>query len=254
MPAHSVGVHEGVVDIPEHQKAGHAQRDYQRRPGRPGTRLAKVPGRIRDEDIELVRSRSPIGEVVGEYLQLRSAGGGSLKGLCPFHEEKPPSFNVTPARGLWYCFSCAEGGDVVALSRKVDNLGFSEAVARLAARAGVELRYEQGGHVPGQEQSRRRRLIEAHRAAADFYAQQILTPAARPAREFLSSRGFEMADAQRFGVGYAPDDWEMTTRHLRGLGFTEEELLTGGLAGPGGPGPPHKVPRHLICPIKCVSR
>jgi len=212
-----------------------------------------VPGRIRDEDIELVRSRSPIGEVVGEYLQLRSAGGGSLKGLCPFHEEKTPSFNVTSARGLWYCFSCAEGGDVIAFIRKIDTLGFTEAVERLAARAGVELRYEQGGHVPGQEQSRRRRLIEAHRAAADFYAQQILTPAARPAREFLSSRGFEMADAQRFGVGYAPDDWEMTTRHLRGLGFTEEELLTGGLAGRGRHGLTDKFRGRLIWPIRDLS-
>ncbi|HEX9515585.1 MAG TPA: DNA primase [Streptosporangiaceae bacterium] len=212
-----------------------------------------MPGRIRDEDIELVRSRSPIGEVVGEYLQLRSAGGGSLKGLCPFHEEKTPSFNVTPARGLWYCFSCAEGGDVIAFIRKIDTLGFTEAVERLAARAGVELRYEQGGHVPGQEQSRRRRLIEAHRAAADFYAQQILTPAARPAREFLSSRGFEMADAQRFGVGYAPDDWEMTTRHLRGLGFTEEELLTGGLAGRGRHGLTDKFRGRLIWPIRDLS-
>src|SRR5260221_1825624 len=176
MPAHSVGVHEGVVDIPEHQKAGHAQRDYQRRPGRPGTRLAKVPGRIRDEDIELVRSRSPIGEVVGEYLQLRSAGGGSLKGLCPFHEEKTPSFNVTPARGLWYCFSCAEGGDVIASVRKIDTLGFTEAVERLAARAGVELRYEQGRHGSGQEQSRRRKLVEAHPGGAASYAAPTITP------------------------------------------------------------------------------
>ncbi len=212
-----------------------------------------MPGRIRDEDIELVRSRSPIGEVVGEYLQLRSAGGGSLKGLCPFHEEKTPSFNVTPARGLWYCFSCAEGGDVIAFIRKIDTLGFTEAVERLAARAGVELRYEQGGHVPGQEQSRRRRLIEAHRAAAEFYAQQILTPAARLAREFLSSRGFEMADAQRFGAGYAPDDWEMTTRHLRGLGFTEEELLTGGLGGRGRHGLTDKFRGRLIWPIRDLS-
>ena len=210
-------------------------------------------GRIRDDDIELIRSRSPIAEVVGEYLQLRSAGGGSLKGLCPFHEEKTPSFNVTPARGLWYCFSCAEGGDVIAFVRKIDSLGFTEAVERLAARAGVELRYEQGGHVPGQEQSRRRRLIEAHRAAADFYAAQILTPAARPAREFLSSRGFEMPDAQRFGVGYAPDDWEMTTRHLRGLGFTEEELLTGGLAGRGRHGLTDKFRGRLIWPIRDLS-
>ena len=212
-----------------------------------------MPGRIRDDDLQLVRSRSPIDEVVGEYLQLRSGGGGSLKGLCPFHEEKTPSFNVTPARGLWYCFSCTEGGDVIAFVRKIDNLGFTEAVERLAARAGIELRYEQGGHVPGQEQSRRRRLIEAHRAAADFYAEKLLGAGAGPARDFLSSRGFELADAQRFGVGYAPDDWEVTTTHLRGRGFTEEELLTGGLAGRGRHGLVDKFRGRLIWPIRDLS-
>jgi DNA primase len=209
-----------------------------------------VPGRIRDEDLQLVRSRSPIDEVIGEYFPLRSAGGGSLKGLCPFHEEKTPSFNVTPARGLWYCFSCAEGGDVIAFIRKIDNLGFTEALERLAARAGIELRYEQGGQVPGQEQSRRRRLIEAHRAAAEYYAEQLVTPAAGLAREFLAGRGFELADAQRFGVGYAPDDWEKTTRHLRGRGFTEAELLAGGLAGEGRHGLTDKFRGRLIWPIR----
>src|SRR5579864_6179276 len=129
-----------------------------------------VAGRIRDEDIAAIRERSPIDEVVGEYLQLRNAGGGSLKGLCPFHEEKTPSFNVTPARGLWYCFSCAEGGDVIKFIERHDNLSFREAVERLADRAGIELSYEQGGSVPGHEQSQRRRLIAAHQAAAEFYA------------------------------------------------------------------------------------
>ncbi len=152
---------------------------------------AEVPGRIRDEDIALVRERSAIDDVVGEYLQLRNAGGGSLKGLCPFHEEKTPSFNVTPARGLWYCFSCAEGGDVIKFVQRIDSLGFAEAVERLAARIGIELRYEQGGHVPGQEQTLRRRLIQAHRAAADFYAEQLASPDAAPGRDFLTSRGFD---------------------------------------------------------------
>jgi len=213
----------------------------------------RVAGRIRDEDIELVRNRSPVQEVVGEYLQLRNAGGGSLKGLCPFHEEKTPSFNVTPARGLWYCFSCAEGGDVIKFVRKIDNLGFTEAVERLAARAGIELRYEQGGHVPGQEQSQRRRLIEAHRAAADYYAEQLTGAEAGAARAFLSSRGFELADAQRFGVGYAPDDWEAVTRHLRGRGFTDTELLAGGLAGQGRRGLVDKFRGRLIWPIRDLT-
>jgi DNA primase len=208
-----------------------------------------MAGRIRDEDVALVRERSAIEEVVGEYLQLRSAGGGSLKGLCPFHDEKTPSFNVTPARGLWYCFSCAEGGDVIKFVQKIDNLGFTEAVERLANRAGIGLRYEQGGHIPGQEQSQRRRLIEAHKAAAEFYAEQLSTPAALAGRDFLSSRGFELEDARHFGVGYAPAEWETLTRHLRGRRFTDAELLAAGLASQGRRGLIDKFRGRLIWPI-----
>jgi DNA primase len=209
-----------------------------------------VAGRIRDEDIATVRERSPIDEVVGEYLQLRNAGGGSLKGLCPFHDEKTPSFNVTPARGLWYCFSCADGGDVIKFIEKIDNLSFPEAVERLAARAGIELSYEQGGRVPGQEQSQRRRLLEAHKAATEFYAERLHSPAAAPARAFLSERGFELADVARFGVGYAPAEWEALTSHLRGRGFTDAELLTGGLASQGRRGPVDRFRGRLIWPIR----
>jgi DNA primase len=208
-----------------------------------------MTGRIRDEDIALVRERSAVDEVVGEYLQLRGAGGGSLKGLCPFHDEKTPSFNVTPARGLWYCFSCQEGGDVIKFVQKIDNLGFTEAVERLAKRAGIELRYEQGGHIPGQEQSKRRRLIEAHKAAAEFYAEHLDSPAAQIGRDFLSSRGFELTDAARFGIGYAPAEWDSLTRHLRARGFTENELLTGGLASQGRRGLIDKFRGRLIWPI-----
>jgi len=212
-----------------------------------------VAGRIRDEDIATVRERSPIDEVASEYLQLRSAGGGSLKGLCPFHDEKTPSFNITPARGLWYCFSCADGGDVIKFIEKIDNLSFPEAVERLAARAGIELRYEQGGHVPGQEQSQRRRLLEAHKAAADFYAERLHSPAAAAARAFLSERGFELADAARFGVGYAPAEWEALTSHLRGRGFTDAELLTGGLASQGRRGPVDRFRGRLIWPVRDLT-
>jgi DNA primase len=212
-----------------------------------------VAGRIRDEDIAVVRERSPIDEVVGEYLQLRNAGGGSLKGLCPFHDEKTPSFNVTPTRGLWYCFSCADGGDVIKFVEKIDNLTFPEAVERLAARAGIELRYEQGGRVPGQEQSQRRRLLEAHKAAAEFYAERLHGGAARPAREFLSERGFELADAERFGIGYSPPEWEALTRHLRGRGFTDAELMAGGLASQGRRGPVDRFRGRLMWPIRDLT-
>ncbi len=214
---------------------------------------AEVAGRIRDEDIALVRERSAIDEVVGEYLQLRNAGGGSLKGLCPFHDEKTPSFNVTPARGLWYCFSCTEGGDVIKFVQRIENLNFAEAVERLAARAGIELRYEQGGHVPGREHSQRRRLTEAHHAAAEFYLERIATAEAGSARAFLSSRGFEQADWGRFGVGYAPAEWDALTRHLRGRGFTDAELLAGGLASQGRRGPVDRFRGRLIWPIRDLT-
>ncbi len=212
-----------------------------------------MAGRIRDEDIAAVRERSPIDEVVGEYLQLRNAGGGSLKGLCPFHDEKTPSFNVTPARGLFYCFSCAEGGDAIKFVQKIDGLSFVEAVERLAGRAGIDLRYEQGGYVPGQEQSQRRRLIDAHRAAAEFYAERLGGSDAAHARAFLAERGFELADAQRFGVGYSPKAWEDLTRHLRGRGFTDSDLVSAGLAIQGNRGPRDRFRGRLMWPIRDLS-
>ena len=212
-----------------------------------------MAGRIRDEDIALVREKSAVDEVVGEYLQLRNAGGGSLKGLCPFHDEKTPSFNVTPARGLWYCFSCANGGDVIKFIQQIDNLSFVESVERLAARAGIDLRYEQGGQVPGREHSQRRRLLEAHTAAAEYYVERLHSPAAAPGREFLAGRGFTLADAERFGVGYAPAEWEALTRHLRGRGFTEQELLTGGLASQGRRGAMDRFRGRLMWPIRDLT-
>ena len=189
-----------------------------------------MPGRIRQEDIVAVRERSPIADVVGEYLQLRPAGGGHLKGLCPFHDERTPSFNVTPGKELYHCFSCGEGGDVIKFIMKVESLQFGEAVERLAARAGVELRYEAGGYVPGQETGLRRRLIEAHRLAQEFYAERLHGDSGRIAQSFLAERGFTLADADHFCVGYSPAAWDELTRHLKGRGFTEDELLKGGLA------------------------
>ena len=212
-----------------------------------------MAGRIRDEDIAAVRERSPIDEVVGEYLQLKNAGGGSLKGLCPFHDEKTPSFNVTPARGLFYCFSCAEGGDAIKFVQKIDGLSFVEAVERLAGRAGIDLRYEQGGYVPGQEQSQRRRLIDAHRAAAEYYSERLRGADAEHARRFLSERGFELKDADRFGVGYSPKAWEDLTRHLRGRGFADSELIAAGLAIQGQRGPRDRFRGRLMWPIRDLS-
>jgi DNA primase len=212
-----------------------------------------MAGRIRDEDIATVRERSPVDEVIGEYLQLRNAGGGSVKGLCPFHDEKTPSFNVTPSRGLWYCHGCAEGGDVIKFVQKIDALSFAEAIEKLAGRAGIELRYEQGGYVPGQEHGQRRRLVDAHRVAAEFFAQKLNGPEAEHARKFLTDRGFEAKDAERFGVGYSPASWEDLTRHLRGRGFSDAELLTSGLATQGKRGPMDRFRNRLMWPIRELS-
>nr|MDT0664469.1 CHC2 zinc finger domain-containing protein [Micromonospora sp. DSM 115978] len=132
-----------------------------------------MAGRIRDDDVLLVRDRSRIDEVVNEYVQLRPAGTGNLKGLCPFHEEKSPSFNVRPATGVYYCFGCQKGGDVISFVREIDALTFQEAVERLARRAGVALTYEGGGTTSRAVTSQRQRLLDAHRAAAEFYSEQL---------------------------------------------------------------------------------
>ncbi|HEX4789301.1 MAG TPA: CHC2 zinc finger domain-containing protein, partial [Actinospica sp.] len=144
-----------------------------------------MAGRIRDEDVRAVRDASQIADVIGEYLQLRSAGGGNLKGLCPFHDEKSPSFNVTPSRGMYYCFGCGEGGDVITFVTKIEGLNFNEAVERLAKRARIELRYAEGGYTKRAVSSERARLLEANTAAAQYYREQLSAPGARVGRELL---------------------------------------------------------------------
>ena len=212
-----------------------------------------MPGRIRQEDVAAVRERSQIADVVGEYLQLRPAGGGHLKGLCPFHDERTPSFNVTPGKELYHCFSCGEGGDVIRFVMKMESLQFSEAVERLAARAGVELRYEAGGYVPGQETGQRRRLIDAHRMAEEFYAERMHADSGRPAQAFLAERGFTLADADTFGMGYSPAAWDELTRHLRARGFTDDELIKAGLARQGRRGPIDSFRGRLMWPIRDLT-
>jgi DNA primase len=188
-----------------------------------------VGGRINEEDIAAVRDRARIEEIVGSYVTLRSAGG-TMKGLCPFHDEKTPSFQVTPSRGYWYCFgACAEGGDVIDFMRKIDNLSFIEAVERLADRVGIQLRYtDDGGSRP--EPGARTRMAEALRLAAEFFVGQLGIPDAVVARQFLSERGFDRQAAERFGVGFAPRDGRALLQHLRGRGFSDVELVSAGLA------------------------
>jgi len=190
-----------------------------------------VVGRIREQSIQEVREKARIDDVVSQYVTLRNAGGGSMKGLCPFHDEKSPSFHVTPARQMFYCFGCQAGGDVISFLMKIDGLGFGETVERLAEKYGVVLEREEGdGREERPRGPQRGKLIEAHKIAAAFFAEQLLTPAALPARQFLAERDFDQAAAQRFGIGFAPTDGRALHQHLRGRGFSDEELVVGGLA------------------------
>ncbi|MFB9390949.1 DNA primase [Streptomyces coeruleoprunus] len=212
-----------------------------------------MAGRINDEDVKAVRDAVPIDAVVSEYLQLRNAGGGNLKGLCPFHDEKSPSFQVSPSKGLFHCFGCQEGGDTIAFVMKIDHLSFSETVERLAAKAGITLRYEEGGYNPTHQRGERIRLVEAHRAAAQFYADQLGTPEAEIGRKFLAERGFDQAAAQHFGVGYSPAGWDHLTRFLRGKGFSDKELILSGLSQDGRRGPIDRFRGRLMWPIRDVG-
>lgn len=212
-----------------------------------------MAGRIRSDDVAQVRERAPIAEVIGDHVTLKSAGGGSLKGLCPFHEERSPSFHVTPAKGLYHCFGCQVGGDVIDFVQRIDHLTFQEAVEKLAARAGVQLRYEEGGVTPRRQQGERTRLVEAHRAAADFYSKQLDAPDAVVGRRFLDERNFDREAAEHFGVGFAPQGWDALTSHLRQQGFTDQELTVGGLAKKGQRGMIDRFRGRLVWPIRDIS-
>ncbi|WP_406046655.1 DNA primase [Kribbella sp. NBC_00889] len=214
-----------------------------------------MAGRIKDEDIALVRERARIDDIVGSYVTLKNAGGGSLKGLCPFHDEKSPSFNVTPARGFFYCFGCQEGGDVIDFIQKIDQITFSEAVETLASKVGIQLRYDDSGapiqRGPGNQ---RPRLVEAHKVAAEYFVEQLFGASdAAAGRQFLDQRGFDKDAAVYFGVGFSPRGGEALTAHLRGRGFTNAELVASGLSADGQRGLYDRFRGRLMWPIRDAS-
>ena len=217
-----------------------------------------MAGRIREEDVAAVKERASIEDVVREHVTLRTAGIGSLKGLCPFHDEKTPSFTIRPAVGGWHCFGCGEGGDVISFVQKIDHLTFVEAVERLAGKFGVELHYEEGGAPREDSPGRRTRLVEAHRVAEEFYAEQLTTAReARAGRDFLRARDFDSAAAGQFGVGYAPRGGEELVGRLRAKGFSADEMVLAGLVGRGGRGGPgglyDRFRGRLVWPIRDIT-
>jgi DNA primase len=211
-----------------------------------------MPGLIRRSDIDEVRARVNIADVVGDFVTLKSAGAGSLKGLCPFHEERSPSFHVRPQVGFYHCFGCGEGGDVFTFLQKMDHVTFQEAVERLAGRIGYELHYEDGGQAT--DHGNRARLFAANAAAERFFQEQLATPAAQIGRDFLGARGFDQAAAQRFGIGFAPKSFSALGDALKRQGFTETELTAAGLLSTGDRGNSYDRFRgRLIWPIRDVT-
>ena len=213
-----------------------------------------MAGLIRREDIDEVRNRIDLKEIVDSYVTLKSAGVGSYKGLCPFHDERSPSFHIRPQLGTFHCFGCGESGDVIAFIQKMDHSSFTETVEMLAARVGYELRYEDGGTGPRREEyGKRQRLVDAHKLAEEFFRTQLGSGEAETAREFLTGRGFDPEAAARFAVGYAPKGWDALLKHLRAKGFRDEELKLTGMFSEGNRGLYDRFRGRLIWPIRDLA-
>jgi len=210
-----------------------------------------VAGLIKRSDIDEVRQRVNIADVVGEYVTLKTAGVGSMKGLCPFHDERSPSFHVRQQAGFYHCFGCGEGGDVFSFLQKMEHLSFQESVERLAGKLGYPLHYEEGGNAP--DTSNRARLLAANSEAEKFFRAQLVTPEAELGRTFLGERGFDALAAERFGVGFAPQSYDALTKYLLGKGFLLPEILEAGLVSPGDRGSYDRFRGRLVWPIRDVT-
>ncbi|MDO4240560.1 DNA primase [Micrococcus sp.] len=213
-----------------------------------------MAGLIVRKDIDLVRERSDLKGIVEEYVTLRSAGVGSFKGLCPFHDERTPSFHVRPGVGTYHCFGCGEHGDVISFLMEMEHTSFTETVERLASRAGVELHYEDGQGPDRAEVGRRQRLLEANKVADEFFRAALGTPEAQTARDFLTGRGFTQEHAEQFSLGYAPQGWSNLLDHLRSRGFRDDELLrASGLFSEGQRGLYDRFRGRLLWPIRDMT-
>ena len=212
-----------------------------------------MAGRITRESIDKVLEATDLKTVVEEHVSLRTAGIGSYKGLCPFHDERSPSFHVTPSKGFYHCFGCQESGDAIKFIMETEHTSFSETVELLAARTNISLEYEEGGAPEQQTVAPRQRLLQAHQIADEFYQQALTSPAASHARAFLHEKGFTQQDAELFGVGYAPDGWNELLSHLQQRGFTLEELTETGLFSEGRRGLYDRFRNRLMWPIKDMT-
>ena len=192
-----------------------------------------MKGRIRDADLEELRQRASIVDVAAEYMQLRKAGSGRFKALCPFHQEKTPSFSIDAGKNVAHCFGCGKGGDVIWLVMELESLNFVETVERLAAKVGMQLTYEQLSPGQREQATKKMRLIAAHREAVAFYHDLLMNrPDGKIAREYVRKRGLTKETVELFQLGWAPapPKWDELCRHLARKRFSEAELIEAGLA------------------------
>jgi DNA primase len=185
--------------------------------------------RIKDTSVEAVKSAAEILPLVEDYVRLRKAGG-TYKGLCPFHQEKTPSFTVSPARGTFKCFGCGEGGDAISFVEKMEQVDFVGAIESLGKRFGVELEYEESSPEADRERRRKERLGQVLERAASFYERLLRdSELGAFARDYLASRDLGEEVCKQFRLGYAPGGPTLTRRAIQ-EGYTQEELLAAGLA------------------------
>lgn len=211
---------------------------------------------IKRSVIDDVREKTRIEDVVGEYVTLKTAGVGSMKGLCPFHDEKTPSFHVRPHVNRWHCFGCGEGGDAISFIERIEHVTFVEAIELLARKAGVVIEYEENGNKreeSGPRDVTRTRLIDAHRVAEEFYVQQLATDAGEPARKMLAERGFSPDVIAEFRLGYSPDSWDGLLTELRRRGFSDKEISASGLASQKTRGLYDRFRGRVMWPIRSIT-
>ena len=202
--------------------------------------------RVKQSDIEQLKDRVDIVELIGSYISLKPAGPGSFKGLCPFHGEKSPSFHVRSNPAFYHCFGCGVGGDAFKFVQEIDKVGFSEAIEKLAQRTGYQLTYEEGER----ETSNRNLLLNINKAASEYYKSQLQSEEGKAARDFLVARGFDLDSISEFEVGYAPKGWQNLSQHLTENGFKLEDQALAGLLSKGEKGFYDRFRGRVLWPIR----
>lgn len=209
-----------------------------------------MAGLIREDDLEQIKDRADIIDIISEQVILKKAGR-TYKGLCPFHQEKTPSFSVDPSKQLWHCFGCGEGGDIISFVMKTEGLDFTEAVESLARRVGYTVHYSQSN---SKNIGVKQKIFAANAAAAGYFSKMLFSAAGQGARDYLKSRGFNKEIAETMWLGFAPDSWDDLKDYLLNQNFNEVDILKAGLVSRSASGKVFDRFRgRLIFPIKDIQ-